>query len=162
VHLECHAVLGWIIGNAGANERQIRNYTVIGAVLPDIDAIPYVISPFYYGLYHHTFGHNIFLWLLWSVFGGTRFRSWKAGLLGFVAFGSHLLTDAFLSTVEKKTKNARYFDYDLQLLFESARVLPKSDLPKLEALAPKMDEKFVDKYLEALEPLRPARQVESV
>ena len=97
MHLECHAVLGWIIANAGANERQIRNYTVIGAVLPDIDAIPYVISPFYYGLYHHTFGHNIFLWLLWSVFGGIHFRSWKAGLLGFVAFGSHLLTDAFLS-----------------------------------------------------------------
>jgi len=71
------------------------------------------------------------------------------------------VTDAFLSTVEKKTKNARYFDYNLQLLFESARVLPKTDLPKLEALAPKLDEKFVDKYLEALEPLRPARQPES-
>jgi hypothetical protein len=40
--------------------------------------------------------------------------------------------------------------------------LPKSDLLKLEALAPKLGEKFVDKYLEALEPLRSARQAESV
>jgi membrane-bound metal-dependent hydrolase YbcI (DUF457 family) len=97
MHLECHAILGWLIANVGANDRRIRNYAAIGAVLPDIDALPYVISPLYYGLYHHTFGHNVFLWVLWTGFGWIRFRSWKAALLGFVAFGSHLLSDAFLS-----------------------------------------------------------------
>lgn len=97
MHLECHAVLGWLIANAGSNERQVRNYVVIGSILPDIDAIPYVFGAYYYGLYHHTFGHNVFLWLIWSIWGVRRFRSWKAGLLGFLAFGSHLLTDAFLS-----------------------------------------------------------------
>jgi hypothetical protein len=100
MHLECHAALGWIIANVGAragDDRRLRNYTVISAILPDIDALPYLFGPYYYGLYHHTFGHNIFLWLLWSAWGVKRFRSWCAGLLGFIAFGSHLLTDAFLS-----------------------------------------------------------------
>ena len=97
MHLECHAALGWLIANAGGGDRRLRNYTVIGAVLPDIDAAPYVLGPYYYGLYHHTFGHNVFLWLLWALGGALACRSWKAGLLGLVAFGSHLLTDAYLS-----------------------------------------------------------------
>ncbi len=68
------------------------------------------------------------------------------------------LTELFLDLVAKKTKGAKYFDYDLQLLFESARHLPAADLPKLDALAANLDEKFVDKYLDALGPLRPATQ----
>src|SRR5688572_26325285 len=101
MHLECHAVLGWAIANLGAGgtgdqERRIRNYTVVSAILPDIDAAPYLFGAYYYGLYHHTFGHNVFLWALWSLWGVWRFKSWRAGLLGFVAFGSHLLTDAFM------------------------------------------------------------------
>jgi len=68
------------------------------------------------------------------------------------------VTDVFLNAVAKKTKYARYFDYDLQLLFESARFLPATDLPRLDALAANLDEKFVDKYLEALGSLRPQTQ----
>jgi hypothetical protein len=67
------------------------------------------------------------------------------------------VTDAFLSLVAKKAKGAHYFDYDLQLLFESARHLPAADLPRLEAFVAKLDEKFADKFLEAIEPLRPSR-----
>lgn len=67
-------------------------------------------------------------------------------------------TDVFLDVVGKKTASARYFDYDLQLLFASARYLPATDLSRLDALAAKLDEKFVDKFLEALEPLRPIKQ----
>ena len=67
-------------------------------------------------------------------------------------------TDVFLDAVATKTKAARYLDYGLQLLFNSARYLPPADLPKLDAFAAKLDEKFVDKYLEALEPLRAANQ----
>ncbi len=68
------------------------------------------------------------------------------------------ITDVFLELVAKKTGSARYFDYDLQLLFGSARYLPATDLSRLDAFAAKLDEKFVDKFLEALEPLRPIKQ----
>jgi hypothetical protein len=100
MHLECHAVLGWAIANMGApkpEQRGIRNFTVVSAILPDIDAAAYLFGPFYYGLYHHTFGHNVFLWILWSLWGVKRYGSWRAGLLAFVAFGSHLLSDAYMS-----------------------------------------------------------------
>jgi len=88
MHLECHAALGWLIANAGGGERPVRNYVVISAILPDIDALPYLFGPDYYAVYHHTFGHNIFLWLLWSAWGVKRFHSRRAGLLGLMAFGA--------------------------------------------------------------------------
>lgn len=97
MHLECHAMLGWVIGNLFSVDRKQRNYAVIGAVLPDIDAIPYVFGDYYYGLYHHTFGHNVFLWVAFSWFGLKYFRTWKAAWLGFAAFGSHIVTDAYMS-----------------------------------------------------------------
>ena len=97
VHLECHATLGWVLGNAFANDRKVRAYAVIGAILPDIDAIPYIFGPYYYGLLHHTFGHNIFLALLFAAYGWWRFKSWKIATLGAAVFASHLLTDAWLS-----------------------------------------------------------------
>ena len=64
------------------------------------------------------------------------------------------VTDVFLDLVTKKTKSAKVFDYDLQALFDNARHLPVADLPKLDAFATKLDEKFVDRYLEAIEPIR--------
>jgi len=68
------------------------------------------------------------------------------------------ITDAFLDLVVKKTKGAKYLDFDLQSLFESARHLPASDLPKLDAFASRLDEKFVDHFLEAIAPLRSTAQ----
>jgi hypothetical protein len=67
------------------------------------------------------------------------------------------LTDVFIELVGKKTRSAQYFDWDLQQLFESAHYLPAADLPKLDEFAAKLDEKFVDKFLEALGPLREAK-----
>jgi len=64
------------------------------------------------------------------------------------------LTDLFVEQIKKKTKGAQSLDWELQHLFESARHLPAADLPKLDAFAAKLDEKFVDNYLEALAPLR--------
>jgi len=64
------------------------------------------------------------------------------------------VTELFLDPVTKKTKSATYLDFDLQILFESARHLPAADLPKLDEFAAKLDEKFVDAFLEALAPLR--------
>jgi hypothetical protein len=64
------------------------------------------------------------------------------------------LTDAFLELVAKRTKATKQLDYDLQSLFRTARFLPSADLPKLDAFAAKLDEKFVDNFLEALAPLR--------
>jgi hypothetical protein len=68
------------------------------------------------------------------------------------------VTDSFLAAVRKKATAARHFDYDLQLLFKTARYLPAADLPKLDAFASTLDEKFVDHFLEALAPLRPTAQ----
>src|SRR5438046_7919549 len=63
-------------------------------------------------------------------------------------------TDHLLGRVAKKTKGAKYVDYELEFLFENARHLPATDLPKLDAFAAKLDEKFVDHFLEAIAPLR--------
>lgn len=68
------------------------------------------------------------------------------------------VTEHFLDLVAKRTKGAKYLDYELQFLFENARHLPAADLPKLEDFASRLDEKFVDKFLEALAPLRAAPQ----
>lgn len=97
MHLECHAMLGWAIGNVGSSNPQLRRYCTVAAVLPDIDALPYVLGPRYYELYHHTFGHNLLLWFLFSAYATYKLRSWKGGILTFVAFGSHLITDAYFS-----------------------------------------------------------------
>jgi hypothetical protein len=64
------------------------------------------------------------------------------------------ITDAFLNLVTKRTKGGGAFHYELQLLLTSARYLPPADLSRLDAFAPKLDEKYVDRFLEALEPLR--------
>jgi len=66
------------------------------------------------------------------------------------------VTDLFLDLIAKRVKGAKYFDYELQFLFESARHLPAADLPRLDAFAATLDEKFVDQFLEALGPLRQA------
>jgi hypothetical protein len=97
MHLEPHAALGWTIGNFGGADRQLRNWCVVGAIFPDIDAIPYIFGPEAYGHWHHTFGHNIFLWILFT--GWVTWKCWsmRALILSFLAFGSHLLTDAQLS-----------------------------------------------------------------
>jgi len=67
-------------------------------------------------------------------------------------------TDVFLDLVAKKAKTAQYVDYEFQLLLASARYLPTTDLSRLDEFAATLDEKFVDKYLEALAPVRAATQ----
>lgn len=67
------------------------------------------------------------------------------------------VTDVYLELLNKKSKSGKYFDWELHLLLQSARFLPPADLPKLDAFAAKLDEKYVDKFLEALAPLRPAK-----
>ncbi|HEX9046173.1 MAG TPA: hypothetical protein VF988_04040, partial [Verrucomicrobiae bacterium] len=64
------------------------------------------------------------------------------------------VTDFFLEQVTKKAKSAKYYDYELQTLLRSASHLPAADLPQLDAFAAKLDEKFVDHFLEAIAPLR--------
>ena len=71
------------------------------------------------------------------------------------------VTDVFLNLVTKKTKGAKYLDYELQFLFENARHLPAADLPKLDAFAAKLDEKFMDSFLEAIGPLRTTNQTKT-
>ena len=63
-------------------------------------------------------------------------------------------TDAFLEAVAKRTKGSKHWDYDLQDLIESARFLPPADLPRLEEFAAKLDQNYLDHFLEAIAPLR--------
>jgi hypothetical protein len=63
-------------------------------------------------------------------------------------------TDFFLDQLAQKAKGAKYFDYHLQTLLSAAQFLPKSDLPQLDAFTAKLDEKFVDHFLQAIAPLR--------
>jgi hypothetical protein len=67
------------------------------------------------------------------------------------------ITDVFLDTVARKIKNPTAY-YDVRELFGSARHLPVSDLPRLDEFAGKLDEKFVDQFLEAIGPLRVVSQ----
>ena len=105
MHLEAHAALGWVIGNIKENSRRVRNWCVLAAVLPDIDAIPYVFGAEAYGRWHHTFGHNVFLLLILSLIAawhcrarpGTVGSSWQAFWFTGASFASHLVTDAFFS-----------------------------------------------------------------
>ncbi|HTG43435.1 MAG TPA: metal-dependent hydrolase [Verrucomicrobiae bacterium] len=97
MHLEPHATLGWLLANVGGADRQLRKWCVVGAILPDIDAIAYLFGAHAYGRWHHTFGHNVFLWVAFVAWVTYRCKSKRAFILSFLAFGSHLLTDAQLS-----------------------------------------------------------------
>jgi len=97
VHFEPHATLGWVIGNLSGGDRRLRNYCVLGAILPDIDAAAYLFGPEAYRDWHHTFGHNVFLWAAFVAWVTWKCRSYRALVLSTFAFGSHLLTDALLS-----------------------------------------------------------------
>ena len=97
MHFEPHATLGWAIGNIGGADRRLRNYCVLGAILPDIDAAAYLFGAQAYGQWHHTFGHNVFLWAAFIGWVTWRCKSWRAAILSGLSFGSHLLTDAQLS-----------------------------------------------------------------
>ncbi|MDB6036473.1 MAG: hypothetical protein JWM99_314 [Verrucomicrobiales bacterium] len=58
MHLECHATLGWLLGNLWGGDRKIRNYAVLGSILPDVDALSYIFGPYYYGMVHCNRGAN--------------------------------------------------------------------------------------------------------
>jgi hypothetical protein len=66
------------------------------------------------------------------------------------------LTDFFLELVTKRMKVKGAFNHELRALMNSAQYLPVADLPKLDAFAAGMDEKFVDAFLEGIAPLRRA------
>lgn len=68
------------------------------------------------------------------------------------------LADCFIDVVKVKAKGVKQVDWELQQLFASARFLAPADLPKLDAFAAKLDEKFVDSFLEAIAPLRSTPQ----
>jgi len=45
MHLEPHAALGWVLGNIGGADRKLRRWCVLGALLPDVDGLPIIVSP---------------------------------------------------------------------------------------------------------------------
>jgi hypothetical protein len=97
---DCHAMLGWTIGLVGGGDVRLRRYSTLAAVLPDIDALPALVSGDMYATHHHTFGHNVFLWGLAVGLIWWRLRSLRAGAVVFLSFGSHLLADAYFSGLD--------------------------------------------------------------
>ena len=90
-------MLGWAIGNIAGKDSRLRRYCTLGAVLPDVDGVGFFFSPTAYDTYHHTYGHNLYTGVLFAVFVAWRCRSWFAFMLAGASFGSHLLTDIYLS-----------------------------------------------------------------
>lgn len=105
MHLEAHAGLGWLIGClVPGSDRRLRAWCVGAAVLPDVDAVTYLLGEQAYATWHHTFGHNLFLGVLLGLAAGlhgARGRDARRGaLVGACAaacFATHLLTDMRLS-----------------------------------------------------------------
>jgi len=97
VHIECHGMLGWAIGVVAKADVRLCRWCVLGALLPDLDSVSYLFGPEAYGKHHHTFGHSVFTGLLFCAAATAHCRSWKALGLSLLCFGSHLLTDAWLS-----------------------------------------------------------------
>ena len=97
MHLEAHALLGWAIANMVKGDRRTRVWCVAAASVPDLDALTYLAGADAYRDWHHTFGHNVFLWGIM-----TALAFWKLGrplgaMLVGISFGSHLLTDFYFS-----------------------------------------------------------------
>jgi hypothetical protein len=67
------------------------------------------------------------------------------------------ITDVFIEVVNKAMKRAKTHPWEAHSLLASAKYLPPQDLPKLETFAARLDEKFVDPLLEAIQPLRTAK-----
>jgi len=104
MHPEAHAGVGWLIGVlAPSSDRRLRNWCLVAALLPDIDAAAYLFGPVAYMNYHHTFGHNIFLGLACTAAAalhhrgaGVRRAVLAAGIVA-LAFAAHILGDMKLS-----------------------------------------------------------------
>ncbi len=97
MHLEAHAGLGWLLGNLLARDRALRNTVVLGAVLPDVDAVSYLFGSDVYAKAHHVLGHNAIVALAFLGCVALKQRSWRAVGLAALGIGSHLAADAWLS-----------------------------------------------------------------
>lgn len=124
---QAHAGLGWLIGAASpTSDRRLRVWCTAAALLPDVDALTYLLGGPVYDRFHHTFGHNIFtgaacmLAAAWF-FRDASTRTWLAAVtLVGVSFASHLLTDMKFSGWELHllwplNRKGFQFDPNLQL-----------------------------------------------
>jgi membrane-bound metal-dependent hydrolase YbcI (DUF457 family) len=93
-----------LIGNlTPRNDRALRNWCLVAAVAPDLDAISYLFGPQAYGRWHHTLGHNVFAGLVlvglafWHQRPRGGARAGRTALLAGICFAVHVLADAKLS-----------------------------------------------------------------
>jgi inner membrane protein len=87
-----HALTGWLIAQP-LHKRSERVAVTCAAVIADLDGLSLLGGVDAYHKWHHTFGHNVFFAFAVSIGIGVYFRSLKSGLLGLVAFHSHILED---------------------------------------------------------------------
>ena len=85
--------MGWGISQP-LSERRDRILVTVAAIAPDIDGVTLFGGVDLYHEYHHTFGHNIFLAVIFAIACvPTSREKKKIFLLALLSFHSHLIAD---------------------------------------------------------------------
>jgi hypothetical protein len=99
MYLGAHAGVGWLLAEAGGGDRRFRSWVLLASILPDIDAVTYLLGPTMYLKYHHMLSHNLLFSLIVSGLSAYFCREyrWKAFLFTQLAFYSHYFGDYFFT-----------------------------------------------------------------
>jgi membrane-bound metal-dependent hydrolase YbcI (DUF457 family) len=100
MNTEAHLAAGWILAHAaGAEDRRFRTLVTLAAVLPDVDALSYVLGPETYGHIHHSLGHNVFFSLIVSAASACLYPTKRRKVFWWtqIAFYSHYFGDYFFT-----------------------------------------------------------------
>lgn len=87
-----HGLIGWTIASPLKTKSQ-RALVTLAAVVPDIDGLTLLGGVDLYHEYHHTFGHNVFLAVLFSTLAFRKDQKGLAFVLSVISFHSHLFCD---------------------------------------------------------------------
>lgn len=91
-----HGLVSWWTANALPLSRRDRLLVFLVGIAPDLDGLPYIVSPELYFRWHHILCHNLFFGLgcfaLTAIFAKQR---WRSVGLACVAFHLHLACDYF-------------------------------------------------------------------
>ncbi len=87
-----HGAVGWLVG-ARQQRRRDRVVVAVAAVAPDIDGLGLIVSEELYVEWHHRLAHGAIFAVVTFVVAAAICRSWRVGLLSFVAFHTHVAMD---------------------------------------------------------------------
>jgi len=64
MHIQTHALVGWVLGNTVRLNPRERFFCLAAGVLPDVDGLGILVSQELYWNLHHRVGHNVFFFAL--------------------------------------------------------------------------------------------------